>query len=115
MLSLEERIAIVSRKMGSKTYEEGASAVPTKIRVTERNKDQYQVHTFEEMLSLEERIAIVSWKMGSKTYEEVRQLYQLKYGKQRETRINIRVLMNKFRQTGSVVDEKHAFTGFSTP
>ncbi|GFS45332.1 hypothetical protein TNIN_106711 [Trichonephila inaurata madagascariensis] len=61
------------------------------------------------MLSLEERIFIVSWKLGGKTYEQVRYLYLRKYRKRSPTRTKdtrIRLLVNKFRRTGSVVDEK---------
>ncbi|GFY80069.1 hypothetical protein TNIN_412291 [Trichonephila inaurata madagascariensis] len=42
MLSLEERIALISCKMGGKTYKEKVPAVEAKIRKTITNKDQYQ-------------------------------------------------------------------------
>ncbi|GFT37778.1 hypothetical protein TNCV_4128561 [Trichonephila clavipes] len=68
--------------------------------------EKARAHMFEEMFSTEERIAIVSWKLDGKTYEKVYQLRQQRYAKEPSTRVNIRVLVNKFRRTGSMEDEK---------
>ena len=60
------------------------------------------------MLTIEERIALVSARLRLLSYEQVRQDFERKFHKPAPTRANIRMLVNKFKRTGSVVDEKRS-------
>ncbi|PSN58023.1 hypothetical protein C0J52_02021 [Blattella germanica] len=60
------------------------------------------------MLTIEERIALLSARLRLLSYEQVRQDFERKFHKPAPTRANIRMLVNKFKRTGSVVDEKRS-------
>ncbi|KAJ9592346.1 hypothetical protein L9F63_001115 [Diploptera punctata] len=60
------------------------------------------------MFSKEERIAIVSLKLRGLTYVQVQERFQARFQKAAPTRTNIRLLLNKFLRTGSILDERRS-------
>lgn len=60
------------------------------------------------MLNTEESTAIVSVGLGGLTYQQVEQSFGRKFRKPTPARANIRLQVNKFERTGSLVDEKRS-------
>ncbi|GFT03701.1 hypothetical protein TNCV_278631 [Trichonephila clavipes] len=82
---------LLRNKMSEKTDLRNIPQVYAEKTVLITGGNGFLGKVFEEMLSLE-KIAIVSWRLGGKTYE----VHQLSVGKQPLTRVNIRLLLNKF-------------------
>jgi hypothetical protein len=55
------------------------------------------------MLNIEERAAVVSARLHGLSYEQVQQSFERKFRNPAPTRANIRLLVNKFKITGSVL------------
>jgi transposase len=60
------------------------------------------------MLNNEERVAIVTARLHGLSYQQVQQSFERQFRKPAPTRANIRLLVNKFKRTGSVLDEKRS-------
>lgn len=60
------------------------------------------------MFTIAERITILEYRLRGETYAEMQRLFERKYQKDAPTRLAIRKLVNKFRRTGSVADERRA-------
>jgi hypothetical protein len=58
------------------------------------------------MLSIEEGVAIVSVQLRGLSYQQMQQGFEQKFRKPVPTRANIQLLINKFKRTGSVLNEK---------
>jgi hypothetical protein len=60
------------------------------------------------MLDTEQKLAIVSTRACGLSYQQVQHGFERKFRKPVPTRANIRLLVNKFKRTGSVLDEKRS-------
>ena len=58
------------------------------------------------MLTTEERTAVACARLRGLTYEKVREEFTLKFRKEGPSRHAIKDLVNKFKRTGSVLDEQ---------
>jgi hypothetical protein len=60
------------------------------------------------MLNIEERVRIVSAQLRGWSYQQVRRDFERKFRKPPPTRASIRLLVNKLKRTGNVLDEKRS-------
>jgi hypothetical protein len=60
------------------------------------------------MLNNEEKVAIVSARLCGLSCQQLQQGFERKFRKPAPTRANIRLLFNKFKRRGSVLDEKRS-------
>jgi transposase len=60
------------------------------------------------MLNIESRVAIVSVQLRGLSYQQVQQNFEGKFRKPAPTRASIRLVVNKFKRTGSVLDGKRS-------
>jgi hypothetical protein len=60
------------------------------------------------MLNVEDRVATVSARLRGLSYEQVQQGSERKFRKPAPTGANIRLQVNKFKRTGSALDEKRS-------
>jgi hypothetical protein len=62
------------------------------------------------MLNTEERVAIVSAPLRGLSYQQVQQYFERTFRKPTPARVYIRLLVNMFKRTGSVLDQKPSDT-----
>jgi hypothetical protein len=60
------------------------------------------------MLDIEEKVAIVSARLLTLSYQQVQQNFERNFRKSAPSRDNMRLVVNKFKRTGSVLDEKRS-------
>jgi transposase len=60
------------------------------------------------MLNVEEGVAVVFARLCGLSYQQAQQGFERKFRKPAPTRANIRLLVNKFKRTGSGLDEKRS-------
>jgi hypothetical protein len=58
------------------------------------------------MLNIEEGVITVSARLSGLSYQHAQQNFERKFRKPAPTTANIRLLVNKFKRTGSVLDGK---------
>jgi transposase len=60
------------------------------------------------MLNIEERVTTVSAGLRGLSYQHVQHSFERKFRKPAPVRASIRLLVNRFKRTGSVLDEKRS-------